>query len=334
MNYFNKRERFSIYITVSYIAFSAISALYFFFLFINNKYDSIYYKNVIYYYTNPLFWVFIICFFILVFFLIKMKNKKKYKKYYTNEYFRNIPCDNNLVLAYFLLYNCTNFNKEKLKDGIFKAFILKWIHDNRIVFLDNKNSSFSFKKNDEGLFGCEKELYNYLFSACNGDNVLEVRELKKWCSSNNIIKKWYKNLLSEGLQEAKMIKNNDYTKFDNIEYEINLENNTKELIGLKNYLLNFSNFEKKHYIEVMLWDNYLIFAELLGIADKVKKQLGKYKSDYGALYNTMVKITDINFIIPNIIYLYLEVVSVVCITIIIPLLFGIGVISIFTLLGF
>ena len=49
-------------------------------------------------------------------------------------------------------------------------------------------------------------------------------------------------------------------------------NDSVELYGLKKFLSEFSNMKTKEVMEVKLWDEYLMFAYLFGIADKVAKQ--------------------------------------------------------------
>ena len=43
--------------------------------------------------------------------------------------------------------------------------------------------------------------------------------------------------------------------------------------GFNNFLEDEDNMKEKAAIEVKLWDEYLIFAAVLGIADRVEKQL-------------------------------------------------------------
>ena len=50
-------------------------------------------------------------------------------------------------------------------------------------------------------------------------------------------------------------------------------NDSIQLYGLKKYLEEFSRMNTKEVMEVKLWDEYLMFAYLFGIADKVAKQL-------------------------------------------------------------
>ena len=60
-------------------------------------------------------------------------------------------------------------------------------------------------------------------------------------------------------------------KFKNVMNDQIYDESVK-LYGLKKYLEEFSNMDTKEVMEVRLWDEYLIFAYLFGIADKVAKQ--------------------------------------------------------------
>ena len=53
-----------------------------------------------------------------------------------------------------------------------------------------------------------------------------------------------------------------------------------KLKGLKEFLNNMSLMNEKEAIEVHMWDEYLIFAEAFGIADKVAKQLKEFHPEY------------------------------------------------------
>ena len=46
-----------------------------------------------------------------------------------------------------------------------------------------------------------------------------------------------------------------------------------KLFGLKKFLTEFSNMKTREALEVHIWDEYLMFAYIFGIADKVAKQL-------------------------------------------------------------
>lgn len=74
-----------------------------------------------------------------------------------------------------------------------------------------------------------------------------------------------------------------------------------KLYGLKKYLEEFSNMDTKEVMEVKLWDEYLMFAYLFGIADKVARQMkNMYPEIVTAMeqsnfdYNTVVFINRIS----------------------------------------
>ena len=67
-----------------------------------------------------------------------------------------------------------------------------------------------------------------------------------------------------------------------------LYEDSKQLLGLKIFLEEFSSIDKKETMEVHLWDEYLMFAYLFGIADKVMSQLKK-------LYPELLEQNDIDY---------------------------------------
>ena len=71
-----------------------------------------------------------------------------------------------------------------------------------------------------------------------------------------------------------------------------------KLKGLKNFLEEFSRIDDKTAIEVNMWEYYLIYAQILGIADKVAKQFEKlYPELLEDTYNRMgCSFTDFVFI--------------------------------------
>ena len=96
-----------------------------------------------------------------------------------------------------------------------------------------------------------------------------------------------------------VIKAKDYILFKTQEKIIlsdELINEYKNLMGLKNFLLDYSNMEEKMHIEVHMWEKYPIFANLLGIADKVKKQFYKIYPNFNAV-NSMLDVPSDNTIV-------------------------------------
>lgn len=52
-----------------------------------------------------------------------------------------------------------------------------------------------------------------------------------------------------------------------------------EVLGLKRFLLDFSLIQERGVKETILWQDYMVYALLLGIADKVALQIRKLYPD-------------------------------------------------------
>lgn len=78
----------------------------------------------------------------------------------------------------------------------------------------------------------------------------------------------------------------------NIKSEYSDEHN--QLLGLRKYLRDYSLIKEKYPIELILWERYLVFATMFGIADKVAKEFKEellakgYDEDYIYSYYPIV----------------------------------------------
>ena len=61
-------------------------------------------------------------------------------------------------------------------------------------------------------------------------------------------------------------------------YEVDqsMMDEAKQLAGLKKFLKEFSSIHEKRPIEISLWQEYLIYAQMFGIAEVVAKQFEKF----------------------------------------------------------
>ena len=126
------------------------------------------------------------------------------------------------------------------------------------------------------------------------DEILQEKEFEKWCSKNySKILNWFDKvldserdlLISEGtieMQEVPVMK-----VFKKKKYVVNasLMEEAKELAGLKNFLEEFTLIKEREPIEVNLFEDYLIFAQILGIAKKVASQFKKLYPEIIENYN-------------------------------------------------
>ena len=72
-----------------------------------------------------------------------------------------------------------------------------------------------------------------------------------------------------------------------------------KLYGLKIFLQEFSRIDTREIMEVHLWDEYLMFAYLFGIADKVAKQLKNmypeiWEQEVTMDYDTIIFVNNIS----------------------------------------
>lgn len=224
------------------------------------------------------------------------KNNKKITKENT-PYFRDIPCNKDIYFAN-ALYNINNF--EGYNDSnILGAILLKWIKLGKIEIITKEKS---FNKQENSLIlkqevpldnYYEIEFFNMLYTASK-DGVLENKELEKWVKKNySKYLSFFSNLMDEKINELrskklirKRVNKAECKKAKVLEDELYEE--SKKLYGLKLFLDHFSSINEKEAIEVKLWDEYLMFAYIFGIADKVIKQF-KY------LYPELINQKNYNF---------------------------------------
>lgn len=197
-------------------------------------------------------------------------------------YFRDIPCNKDIYYANTLIYlNKFNYNET----NILGAIILKWIKEEKVKFI--KQETGIFKKETSCIdltlnptFDevSEKELFDIMYSA-SGDGILEPKEFQRWARNNystffNLFRRLKDNKILELKREQHIYNRTDKKecKYKNV-MDDTLYEESKKLYGLKKFLLEFSNINTKETLEVHLWDEYLMFAYLFGIADKVAKQI-------------------------------------------------------------
>ena len=73
-------------------------------------------------------------------------------------------------------------------------------------------------------------------------------------------------------------------------------NEAIQLAGLKKYLIEFSNMKEKEAIEVHLWQDYLIYAQMFGIAKRVAEQFKK-------MYPEIIEQTNYNFDFDTVVFI-------------------------------
>lgn len=196
--------------------------------------------------------------------------------------FRDIPCNKDIYYANVLI----KLNNFGYKEGnILGAIILKWVRDNKVVFKNttsgifNKETSVIDLTNNVTFDNSNEEKLFNMMRAASKDGLLEAKEFEKWCRKNyskffDLVNEMVDNKISvlKTIGHIFPRANKSECKKKNVMSD-KLYNDSVELYGLKLYLEEFSRMNTKEVMEVKLWDEYLMFAYLFGIADKVSKQL-------------------------------------------------------------
>jgi len=203
--------------------------------------------------------------------------------------FRDIPCDKDIFYAYWVAHN---YNLTKKKEDFLGAVLLKWIHDGNVriekitkdgLFKDKVLTNIVFNKRPDDSFDSEVKLYDYMHQASR-DGKLEENEFKKWCNTNyKKIFSWFDDclyketmkLVNKGkitYKDGKTMKLFNYKYF---EVDPSMMIVAEQMAGLKKFLKEFSVIDKREPIEVNLWNEYLMYAQIFGIADEVASQFKK-----------------------------------------------------------
>ena len=203
--------------------------------------------------------------------------------------FRDIPCDKDIFYAYWVAHN---YNLTKKKEDFLGAVLLKWIHDGNVrvekitkdgLFKDKVLTNIVFDNRPDETRELEVKLYDYMFTASK-DGKLEQDEFKNWCSTNyKKILSWFDEclyketlkLVDKGkvtYQKGKTMKLFSYKYFevDSLMMEV-----AEQMAGLKKFLKEFSVIDKREPIEVSLWNEYLMYAHIFGLAEEVANQFKK-----------------------------------------------------------
>lgn len=213
-------------------------------------------------------------------------------------YFRDIPCNKDLYRAYFV---ANEYNILKNKNDIAGAIILKWIKDGiisvrqetkgkilkkeeSVLTIINENPKIT-NKNEQKLFDllCKQSILEV-----DGNKTVDNEKLKKWCEDHyervfswfdSVLKEEKDKLVEEGLLIKKKATFLKIFKYDIYEISQELREDAVQIAGLKRFLLDYTLIKEREAIEVHLFEEYLILAQMLGIAKKVAKQFSELYPD-------------------------------------------------------
>ena len=233
----------------------------------------------------------------------KIKNKVMPKNVLP---FRDLPCKDDLRLAYLI---ANEYHLAKDKTDYLGTLLLKWIKNDNVTVateetgvFKNKNTTITMLKAPTDPL--ELEMYNMMLDASK-DSILENNEFKKYCEKNYTkVLAWFDKVINDKITSLAntsyinvsekrgvfgSVKENNATPI--------LNEKAKEMAGLKLFFKEFSSMDEKRAIEVKMWREYLMYAQLLGMAKEVAKEFQKLYPDVITEnnYNDIILINNFSY---------------------------------------
>ena len=243
-------------------------------------------------YDYSSFFIFLLVFTLLFITVFSSLNNKKHYKYDSfgtvlledAPIFRDLPFGDDWVMAYYFV---RSYNLNNDRSDLLGAVILKLIRD----------GCLEFKNGEEGLEDVlflikdpvdhfERYFY-HLLKRIAKKGELTSSQLIRFCSvDNSLFSKWEQKVYSEARNRllADKLLMFDEGNSGLFNYKIILSTEkaneyARQMAGLKKFLNSFSTLSEKDPIEVKQWNNYLIYAMLLGVANEVERQFDNLYPD-------------------------------------------------------
>ena len=193
-------------------------------------------------------------------------------------WYRDVPLKGSIPAGYYVLAKgdaMSAWDKD-YANNLIGAYFLRWVLADVVEVLpDPENKSrvnLSFKQQTSFKEPLENDLYAMVREASGKNLILEADELEKWSKKSF---KRMSDVPSRALTIGrKWFEDRHYTsKSDRLNKDG--QEQARHLIEFKNFLEDFTLSKERGAIEVTLWQDYLVYAALFGIADKVAKQFEK-----------------------------------------------------------
>ena len=208
---------------------------------------------------------------------------------------RELPYGGDILENYYVISNSPALNTRK--NSVASAMILHMLQEGcleAVRDLATGKVDIYFKADSPGfknLDKVEESLWKYMYEASGQNHILEEKEFSSWAKKNDrSLASWTKQVKSEGLDRLRTRGFYSSGKFTS---EGQAEN--RKLIGFKNFLEDATLIKQRTTPEVALWREYLIFASLIGIADRVAKELKDidpvvFEKAYSMAYTDMSRV--------------------------------------------
>ena len=184
---------------------------------------------------------------------------------------RDIPFNSNLEASDYVL---TKIGEDRKSNALASALILRMIYKGQLsVGRDDKGKveiSFNDYKWTDTDDPTARSLYDMMVRASGSDRILQDKEFSRWSRRNNqSVREWFLGIEGKGRRE---LMSNGWMDHSG-KYTESGRQKARGLVGFKRYLTDFTLTSERASSESVLWQEYLVYGALLGVAEKVAKEL-------------------------------------------------------------
>lgn len=188
------------------------------------------------------------------------------------QYWHELPYDGDLAATDFTM---KKLGEVKGDNNMAAALILRMIYGGQLSVTKDVDDRIEIRFGDGTNVGSlpqeARSLYAMMLEASGTDEILQDKEFSGWSkiSSNKTkIRNWVKGFEERGRNQL-----SSTNQLVSGRYTAKGQEGARRALGFKQFLDNFTLVKDKGTIEVTLWQEYMVYASLFGIAEKVAKEL-------------------------------------------------------------
>lgn len=188
------------------------------------------------------------------------------------DWYRDLPFGGDIYQTDFVL---DTFETKRQSNAIASAIILRLLQKGYLTAIKDDKGKVEIYFSDfadlSKLDTHETGLYSMMKEASGSDSILQDKEFSKWSnrsSNKTTIRAWADGIEADArvaLKKSNVYAGRKFTESGKTE--------AQHVFGFRNFLRDFTLVDDRESVEVALWQDYLVYASVYGIADQVAKEL-------------------------------------------------------------
>lgn len=220
-------------------------------------------------------WVIFIPFYLLIENIVK-KRKFLGTSKRNIDWCRDVPFDGDLCTTEYVL---SQIGEGSSKGYIASAMILRMIQAGAIEVRDVSKKQggpielvLADKFKLSGYSAPYRTLWDMIYNASGSDHILQEHEFSRWSERNQkTVSDWVDSISTEGKMSFQSRRDGLFSVGGRITEQG--REAVRKTLGFKKYLNDFTLIRERTSSEAILWNDYLVFGALFGIAEQVAKEL-------------------------------------------------------------